>query len=273
MRTAIVLALAAAVGGMVGCIDPSQTERGEYTILLKAFSGLRHVEDAVHYRRETEQRTKWRGLYVVHGDNRSELFWGKYVAIKEAGPNLWTAKEWQAPNGENIYAMAIVVPIPGEDIGPPEWNLRNAKGKYTVAVAKYYNMPAQGLIPAYTRRREDAVAYCKELRDSGVEAHFLHEAAKSLVTVGTFPEGAIVSAGPGQELVGAIRDKRMQEILRKYPKLRVNAPGVYEYVYLPNPKTGKKDRIVTVSFPVEIPQREGSFGEPAFHSPGYGEPR
>ena len=256
MRSGLLAIVAGAAVGLAGCGDLTQTKDGEYTILLKAFAGPGHVEEANRYKAETQSRTDWEGMYAVHEENQSELFWGKYATAEAAGRNLGTAREF-APVGIKAYPIAIVVPVPGQDIGPPEWNLRNAKGRYTVVVAKYYNLPPKLLSPAYARRREDAVEYCTELRKSGFEAYFLLEPRVSYVTIGTFPASAVVSAGPGQ-FPGAIRDKGMQAILQQYPKLSLNAPGVREYIYIKNPRTGKEERITSASYPMEIPGSEES---------------
>ena len=167
--------------------------------------------------------------------------------------------ESRAPAGVNIYAMAIVVRAQSADIGPTEWNLRNASGKYTVVIAMYYNMTGLGLLDTYKNRKEDAVDYCKRLRAAGKEAYFLHDPAKSYVSIGTFDEPAIVSVRRGYvpkhgwQFVKQIRDARMRAILRQYPKLAVN--GREEITYVPNPKTGKKDKVITASYPMEIPHR------------------
>ncbi|MHC4984069.1 MAG: hypothetical protein ACYTF6_12990, partial [Planctomycetota bacterium] len=183
MRSFLLTLLAAGAAGFTGCIDLTQSAHGEYAILLMSFEGPGHVERAKRYKVETEKRTDWQGLYVVHEDNRSQLFWGKYASVGRAERNLRRAKEWVAPARFNVYARAIVTRIPGADTGPAEWNLRNAKGKYTVLVAMYYNMPRKGLLPPYTQRREDAVGYCERLREAGVEAYFYHGPSKSYVTI------------------------------------------------------------------------------------------
>jgi hypothetical protein len=258
MRRELLTILVGVAASLGGCVDTTQSEFGEYTILLKSFAEPDHVAKARHYRDETEKRTHWQGLNVVDEGSRSQLYWGKYASIQAAAQNLRRAKQWRAPAGINIYAMAIVIRTSTEDIGPSQWNLRNAKGWYTVVVAMYYNMPAEGFLEAYTQRKEDAVDYCDRLRRTGVEAYFLHEAAKSYVTIGTFPESAVVSVQRGNEFVKEISNDRMKALIVQYPRLGVN--GREEYTYVPNPKTRKKEKVISASYPMEIPGGTGIGG-------------
>lgn len=164
----------------------AQSADGEWSILLTTFSGASHVSDASRSKQATAKCTGWKNLIVVHKADRSELLWGAYRSVAAAGTNLKKAKSFVSPAGYRSFAMAIVVPLPGEDIGPAELNLRNAAGAYSVLVAIFQNDPPN----KYHQRKTDAVAYCKRLRKHGYEAYYYHSLVKSGVTVGSFPETA-----------------------------------------------------------------------------------
>ncbi|MFW6132392.1 MAG: hypothetical protein ACOC8F_00740 [Planctomycetota bacterium] len=243
--------------------DMTQSPEGEYTILLKAFAGPNHVHDANYYKEQTLQRTDWKHLQVVHEGGRSQLLWGRYATIEDAQRNLKRAKAFQPrQGGMHVYGRALVIPIPGDDPGPPEWKLAGADGAYTVVVAKFQNLPRQGIHPAVTTRKQDAVDYCRRLREQGVEAYYHHGPGSSLVTVGTFGSDAVVSVpvpgtGEGGEPVRfrkEIRSKAMARILRDRPKLAVN--GREEIVRRRNALTGEVEKIITPSYPMKIPEKQ-----------------
>ena len=194
--------------------------RDQYTILLYAYSGPDHVSRIADYKARTEKHAGWRGLRVVNKAGRSELCWGNYPSIEAAHKDLAKARAYRTPAGIAVYANAIILPILGKDIGPPEWNLRNATGAYTVMVAEFYNMPES----KYYTRKADAVAYCRRLRDNGFEAYYLHGTVKSLVTVGAFPDSSIRMIREGDTIHPKILDARIEAILKhkQFEYLAVN---------------------------------------------------
>jgi hypothetical protein len=187
------------IGGLlwlttIGCqpgegISPGgYSAEDEYTLLLKMWNGGDHMTAADYYLQRTKQYTNWRGLYVVNKDTGSALYWGKYRTRQDALNNLQTAKQYRAPaTKEHIYQMAAIVPLPGKDVGPPEWNLKNADGEYTVLVAVFQNIPRQH----YFGRKNRAVELCKKLRDRGEDAYYMHDIARSIVTIGMFPASSV----------------------------------------------------------------------------------
>jgi len=247
-------------GTGLGALTPDLTQDrdGEYTILLQAFGGPDHVKSAKHYRTGTENRTDWAGLFLVHKADRSQLFWGRYASEENAERNLAKARQWEAPNGQRIYARAIVVRVPGkDDIGPPEWNLRNVTGEHTVVVGEFHNLPAEGLRPAYNKRREDAVKYCRELRGAGEEAYFYHGPAKSLVCIGTFGSGIYKQRedpDTGKILV-YLDDPRIKRIQEEYPELKVN--WVAEVTYARDEQGNRVKMGTSLTYLTPIPREPG----------------
>ena len=145
----------------------------------------------------------------------SDLYWGKYASKDAAKADMERARNWRNSRNVQVYLKtAEVVPIPGVDIGPPEFNLKNAGGVYTVLIATFYDAPESC---------ECAVEYCKVLRAGGEEAYFYHTDVQSIVTIGTFDASAIKEV---REANGAtstyINSDKINAILQKHPLLAEN---------------------------------------------------
>jgi hypothetical protein len=278
-----VLAAGLAAAFAAGCGDGGLlggSADGKYTILLVTFTGPGHVRDSKYYKEQTAELAGWKGLYVVHQENNSQLYWGKYGSIEAAQFNLRRAKRWGTRWRKNIYAEALVVPIPGGDPGPREWNLRHARGEWTVVVAHFYNMPPKGLIPAYTRRKEDAVASCRQLREKGEQAYFYHAAGRSYVTIGLFPADAVTGGwrqlqtadGRRQWAIAQhVRHPEMKRILNDYKQLGVN--GVAAYILGKDAATQEDVRIgYETSYPMQVPRDAGDTPRDALDRAGQQQP-
>jgi hypothetical protein len=246
----------------------------EYTLLLMTLTGADHVTLADFYLQRTKQYTHWNDLYVVNKDDNSALYWGRYRTRREAMRNLQTAKQYVTPaTKQYIFRMATIVPLPGKDIGPPEWNLKNAEGDYTVLVAVFQDLPKHH----YYGRKSRAVELCKKLRQQGQEAYFLHDIARSGVTIGTFPAEAIQTRRVARkhpqtgdtfyEDLRVVVDPRMKAILKANP----------EFLYCGNteirteldPKTRKMVRRASPSVPLSIRDfKKGQMSSDAFHRSG-----
>ncbi len=137
---------------------------------------------------------------VSHEDNRSQLFYGsydlKYVDGKiKFSPALNSDLKFIRSlsfQGSFPFFSARPLPVPIEDTGPPEWDLGNAKGMYTLHVGVTYN--DEGLHDYKTA----AVDWVRVLRGDGFEAYYYHhpDRPKSDVCVGTFGPEALVADRP-----------------------------------------------------------------------------
>ncbi|MFQ5422439.1 MAG: hypothetical protein ACE5F9_00500 [Phycisphaerae bacterium] len=83
--------------------------------------------------------------------------------------------------------------MPLEDTGPPEWDLRSAKGAYTLHVGVTVNTPT------LHNYKQAAVDWVRDLRDRGYEAYYYHapDKPRSDICVGTFGRDALVEVSPG----------------------------------------------------------------------------
>jgi hypothetical protein len=259
MRIAIVLSAAVlavvagcgggAAPGLFSTGQPSEAEGG-YTVLLATLTTPDHEARAETYKARTEKDTGWRGLFITSDTGHSDLCWGRYRGIEQARPNLTKAREYKTPIGLQAYREAMIVPLPGSDPGPVEWNLKNARGAYTVVIAKFFDVPSA----FYYGRKQKAVDYCAELRQAGEEAYFLHGPALSTVSVGIFDESAIEMILSGQVNTPAIRDTRMLAALRRHPSLAVN--GREQLIVGADPVTHQPKKVPEPSYPDRVPSSE-----------------
>jgi len=194
-------------------------ERGLSILLCVLRDPAGHVRDAKEYRKLLEADPGWKGLSVVHKTGHSELYWGRYATVDAAQSNLAKAKAFRTPAGVPLFAQAIVVPLQLDDIGPAEWNLKNAKGgAYSLLVAVFKDDPER----KYTGRRRRAVELCEKLRQKEYEAYYHHGPAVSDVTIGTFKRGSVrVKWTPtGAQL--DILDQHIEALQQQFPYLVLN---------------------------------------------------
>jgi len=266
--------LAVAMAAMAGCKDGQtnswfsqdasvQSEEGAYSILLHVLSSPdTHVQDAQRYKALTENDAGWKGLFIVPKVDHTELYWGRYATHKDARKNLEKAKAYVTGAGIKVYARSMIVPLPGKDVGPPEWNLLNAPGAYTVVVAVFYDVPEAD----YYGRRENAVEYCEQLRGEGEEAYYHHGPAKSTVTVGMFPDSAVQMIGEGDTVRPEVRDPRIDATVRKYRYLAVNGYSEKRPQY--NAKTRRVEQVTSSPYPAHVPRRKGDEADDALYRVG-----
>ncbi len=235
---ALIACVLVAAGALAGCNRSLLSGSGRdgrtlsgdedcQTILLAYLTDPQnHVQHAEHYRRVLTEKLGWKGLFVINKAGQSELYWGRYASVEQARKNLQTAKAHRTKTGIQPFPMAMVVTLPGKDIGPPEWNLRTCSAAYTLLVAVFTNDPARN----YIGRRKFAVDYCQQLRKGGYEAYFYHAPVVSHVTIGAFGESA-VEFKKGETVERAvIRDPRIFELQKPgvFPHLAINGSGENE---------------------------------------------
>ncbi|MBI5865284.1 MAG: hypothetical protein HZB38_12390, partial [Planctomycetes bacterium] len=151
------------------------------------------------------------------------------------------------------FRLATLVDLPPPPSKHPEWELKNAKGYWSLQVGVFYNTPDM------SSRRFAAEEYCRLLREKGEEAYFDHGAVHSCVFVGAFPKEAIQTFSRKnpltgiQEVASRIVDEKMLALQRK-PDFLYNAEnGMIMYDVSQDPQTGKKVREPRYSFAVQIP--------------------
>jgi len=231
-----------------------EPEDDSYSVLLKVFRDpASHVRDAKHYQEQLKKHARWKGLFVLHKVGHSELYWGRYATVEDARGNLGKAKAYRPPSGQPIFAQAITVPLPVPDIGPPEYNLKQAKGAYSLLVAVFKNVPEI----KYYGRRKKAVQACEGLRKQGYEAYYHHGPAVSNVTIGTFrPDSVkVVWRETGAQL--DILDPKIRQLQDRFTWLLMNGNTIS--FLQKDPRTGRAiSRETRRTYLIRIPGYEGN---------------
>ena len=235
-------------------------EKGNYTILLYVCRGPgSHIAQAKRYKANTEKYAGWKYLFIVHKEDHSLLFWGKYAKLKDAQPNLKTAKAYLTPAKVKVFTKAIVVPLPGKErVGPPEWDLDKTDPKYvyTVLVAEFHDVPdavdERGKSAPYVGREKFAVDLCKQLRQQGMAAFYKHSTVDSIVTVGLFGKNAIQDINQKGKIVRKVNDPAINMIFQKMPKLAVN--GREKILTTVDARTKRHKKVPAPSYLMRIPR-------------------
>ena len=270
----IVLALLLAAGA-AGCSGGlgGGFSRDEYTIWLMGTAGEQHIPNSKHLLESVRSHTGWADVFLIHADNHSDIYRGRYPSAAAAEKDLQTARDFVAQTtGMKPFQRARVIAMVARPAGPPEWNIQASKGYYTVLVSDYYDVPKAD----YVGRMEFAVQRCKELREQGYEAYYHHDPAHSYVMVGSFPKESVRMVVPkaydrssnpylpdvftAQPMIQVL-DPKMADIIAKIP-FSVN--GYKSLVPVQDPKTKrwtKQDeppRVVPVPGRKEAPPTVGA---------------
>jgi hypothetical protein len=257
---------------LAGCelnLDGGASRRGaapdeQWAVRLWEDKRPGHAQRIGQIKDELARRTGWDDLWIVHEDHGSTLYWGTFPSpsSSKAQKRLQEARAWRSDEGRRSFAEAILWKVSGDDeLGPPEWRLSRAPGEYSVCIAVFHNVPAEN----FYGRKQAAVAYCRQLRESGTEAYYHHGRSRSSVTVGAFPASSVRRARRGSEDTGVgyveqVVDPRMKAVLQRFPVMAVN--GMREKVVVPTPgERFPSKQVVVKSYAVHIP-REGDLESP-----------
>src|SRR5215470_10368446 len=171
--------------------------------------GLKAVKelnvDAVNVAHDDAQSIVYYGSYRLRRDSQTDMI----LFSDEINKDLRFIRSLSPVQGQYPFLTARPVPkqakAQGPAAGPPEWNLANAKGVYTLQVGVTYNTAG------FNERVEAAVEWVRDLRSRDYEAYYYHDASRSLITVGSFDESAVTPGPEGRpqysEAVRALRSK------------------------------------------------------------------
>lgn len=230
-------------------------------------AGARELADNMATALKRVRELRDRQVWVQHEDDRSRIFCGEYPLRYGAPPKRGTGS--QAPSEPEIeltdaikhdlefvrglaidqrypFFSARPIPKPVADVGPPEWDLRNTRGAYTLNVGVTYSTAT---LHDY---KDAAVQWVTDLRRRGYQAYYYHDPVKprSSVCVGTFGEDALIVSPDGHrrysDAVNALRDKE---------ELHWNLENGARTFRSATGPDGKHVRMPNESFLVKIPQK------------------
>jgi hypothetical protein len=231
----------------IGCSGPGNggdlgfdVGPGQYTILLETASMPGHLAWIKQYKQVVMRHTGWSDAELMAmqiDEDHSALYLDTYDNFGDARSRLSEIRQITTAKGTQPFRRAIIVPVPGQDIGPDKWNLAHVdRGMYTLLVGKWQNSPGDD----FYRRKEWAVRHCKRLRDKGHPAYFYHGQSESLVTVGIFDYRAVEMVEQDGKKRPVIVDPRVEKLRRsneQFQYMLVNGHVAYERIAQIDPNT------------------------------------
>jgi hypothetical protein len=171
---------------------PAIPEGAAYTLYCLTISTPTHVPDSEHLKTQLIGRTGMKDWYVMHGEGQSTLYYGFYKTYSDDNDPLEKQRaqsdrkliaQLRDDNGDHPFETCIFEPLSGPDpTAPPEWDLRHAKGYWSLHIASYYGSP---------QRKQFAVDAVREARAEGIEAYYFHGPTISDVCIGAWPREAV----------------------------------------------------------------------------------
>lgn len=162
-----------------------------YSVLCQTFRGSGNVLESRRAKEIAIKMTGRRDWYLVHSGDSSALYFGYYSTFddpnkadfRRAQQDLRMLQEMKGGTGGPLFATVFFVEMAtGDPPAPPEWNLVNAKGYWSLQIAAYRDS---------TSRKQAAVDAVKEARASGIEAYYYHGDQVSSVCIGAWQRSAV----------------------------------------------------------------------------------
>jgi len=170
---------------------PTPPVGAQWSIYCQTVPGAGHVQRANSVRDQLVSQTPLKDWYVVHGEGQSTLYYGFYKKFDD--PNDAESRRAQQDRkridalgdkmGNRPFKFASFVALDSPDpVAPPEWNLLNADGAYTLQIAAY---------TGNALRKQYALEAVRQFRAQGLEAYYFHGETTSSICIGAFPESAL----------------------------------------------------------------------------------
>ena len=188
-----------AVPGMVaGCASPKGVR---WTIQCMEATGPQastHIEQIADTLRQTPGIDPDEVTVVHDRDGNSRLYYGTYYRRLDAETgrrsiprelvrDLGMIKTLGTGGSVFFFRRATKVRKPQPDVGNPDWMLGRSGGAFTLQVGVFE------ATDEFFEYKQAAAEYCAALRSKGYDAYYHHDSACSVVTVGAFAEGAVVT--------------------------------------------------------------------------------
>jgi hypothetical protein len=163
-----------------------------FTVFCGTFSGPGHIQQAKAMKEQLAAKSGMRDWYTVSGEGQTTLYYGFYREVNEqidaregtrAQLDRKRIAAMTGTNGGRLFNSVLLVGIDEVDpSSPPEWNLENAKGVWTVQIGVYKDHP---------QRKQYAVDVVRDFRKQGYEAYYYHGPTASSVCIGVWPAESV----------------------------------------------------------------------------------
>ena len=170
----------------------SAPREAAYTIYCADFTSANHASVAEQVKKQVEQVSGLKDFYLVRGESRTVLYHGFYATFDAAVDKREAARAKadraaleSLVNAQQakIFPRTVFEPLERPDpVAPPEWDLKNAKGYWTLLVITYTDP---------VTAKQAAVDSVKEARKQGYEAFYFHNDSQSHVCIGNWPAAAV----------------------------------------------------------------------------------
>jgi hypothetical protein len=173
--------------------DPSAPPAdAQWTIYCQAVAGPDHVARANALKEQLIEVTHLKPWHVIHQEDQSVLYYGYYKTINDpkdkkettrAKNDRQTIADLKDAAGNKVFGAAMFVEVSAPDPqAPPQWDLRNAPGYWSVEIAMYKEHP---------QRKQAAIDTVRDARAQGVDAYYYHGPTASSVCIGAWPKEAV----------------------------------------------------------------------------------
>ena len=195
------------------------------TIYCRDFTGPSHANIAERVRQQVQEVSGLKDFYLVRGEARTVLYYGFYTTLDPAVDRGEADRARadrrsiealvDARTNARLFPAAIFEPLePPDPPAPADWDLRNAKGYWTLLVATYAGA---------ANYKQAAVDSVRDARKQGYEAYFLHKDNQSHVCIGSWPASAIKR---GTSMLEVNREKEQRGEVNPFaPPIKVLSVG------------------------------------------------
>ena len=187
--------------------SPIPPADAQWTIACDTVDGATHVAQAAVMKQRLIEETHMPDWYVVHGENKSDIFYGYYGDLtnkaekQRADSDRHKIEGLVDRVGNPVVRGAILTPVSMPDpVAPSDWNLLNApKDAYwTIEWATFLDRPD---------RKQCAVEMVRYYREHGVNnIYYYHGPQVSSVCIGAWKRDAVAEQGTGEDEKGHLRD-------------------------------------------------------------------
>ncbi len=179
---------------------PAAVGNATHTLFLARIVTANHVRDAQSLVGQLKANTPLQRWHVLHGEGQSMLYYGYYSSPDAADADREQLGRVLNGVGDPMFTRILLVPLDAPDpAAPPQWDLTQASGRYSVIIAGYKG----------PGRKQITVDSVRAAREQGVEAYYWHGPTISHIAIGTWGAEAISIRNENPQLRDTSDDGRM----------------------------------------------------------------